>query len=84
MNMYYQTRPRKGWRYQYTCSQHYSTFDNVLLLMMMKLKIHTFQYTEMQIFPRSKHNPSGFYIYIYRVPQEECVRLREGVHYIKV
>ena len=35
------------------------------------------------------HSPKTYiyiyiYIYIYRVEQEECARLREGVHYVRV
>jgi len=29
-------------------------------------------------------NAQHIYIYIYRVPQEECARIREGVPYVKV
>ena len=32
----------------------------------------------------NNHLPDYFYVCIYRVSQEECVRLREGVPYVKV
>jgi len=57
-------------------------FNDILTYIALKITLSLVRFTPLLCI--IYHKFYNIYIYIYRVSQEECARLREGIPYVKV